>query len=117
MLGQSGKNQKPSPPLAIGACADTLDPDSKGIKITRSDYARFDCADCFKPSVNEEGEREKDAPSKYPLRDLEWYYRFDLPTPTVEEQEVRSGKGINPVYGDRDDQRYVEDAIGKASPA
>lgn len=100
MLGQSSKDQKPSPTSAIGARADTLYPDSKGVEITCSNYARFDCADRFKPPVNEEDEGEKDAPSKNPFRDLERYYRFDLPAPTVEEQEVRSSKSINPVYSD-----------------
>ena len=85
MLCQSSKDQEPPPTPAIGTCADTLYPDSQRIEITCSNYARFDCADGFEPSINKEDEGKDDAPSENPLGDLEWDDGFDLSTPAVEE--------------------------------
>lgn len=100
MLGQSSKDQESPPASTISACAHTLYSNSKWIKITCSDYARLDCADRFKPSVNEEYKGLNDAPSKNPFRDLKRDHWFDLSAPSIEEQEVRSGKSVNPIHRD-----------------
>ncbi len=100
MLRQSGKDQKSPPTSAVGACAYALYSYSKWVQITCSDYARFDRADRFEPPVNEEDEGQYDTSSEYPSGDLERDGWFDLPTPAIEKQEVRSGKSVDPIYRD-----------------